>query len=113
MQVISYTAMPPLPRTGPTGKRIMRLVVDAFDLESLRDLTTQRRQHHLAVARFAAMYVMRRATDKSYPEIGRLLGNRDHGTIIYGERRAEFLMASNEAFRQRVVRVFRALEADE
>ncbi len=41
---------------------------------------------HMVYARQEAMYLARALTCRSYPEIGRLFGKRDHTTILHGVR---------------------------
>jgi hypothetical protein len=70
-----------------TGKRItgrmILLHVMAKRGVGMGDLTGKYRNRDLAIARHEAMYLMRVHTDKSYPEIGKLL-NRDHTTVLAG-----------------------------
>lgn len=55
------------------------------------------RYDRLPMARQAVMVALRRA-GLSYPRIGRLLGSRDHTTVVYGLRRAKSLMRTSGAF---------------
>jgi chromosomal replication initiator protein len=59
------------------------------------------RKWHIAYARFAAFRFMREETKLSYPQIGRLLGHRDHSTVIHGIERAQALLATNADFAAR------------
>lgn len=65
---------------------------------TLHALLSQRRSRHLAHARQAAMWLARQATQRSYAEIGRLFGNRDHTTVIHGIRAVEARMARDPEF---------------
>ena len=51
------------------------------------DLHTSRKTRTIALARGIAMYLARKHTDMSFPEIGRFLGNKNHSTVILAERR--------------------------
>jgi chromosomal replication initiator protein len=51
------------------------------------DLHTSRKSRTIALARGIAMYLARRHTDMSFPEIGRFMGNKNHSTVILAERR--------------------------
>ena len=51
------------------------------------------RPQTLARVRAVAAYVLRHATAMSYPEIGAMLGGRDHSTMIYACRRVEKALA--------------------
>lgn len=70
------------------GQRIARSVAKAHGV-SYREMLSQRRQKHLVHARQHAMWELRKHTSLSMPAIGRLLGGRDHTTILYGLRAYE------------------------
>lgn len=60
---------------------------------SLLRLQSQSRARRLAHARFIAIYAIRElCPHMSYPMIGRLLGGRDHTSVIYAAKRAEALL---------------------
>jgi chromosomal replication initiator protein len=48
------------------------------------------------------MYLSRKLTTRSLPEIGRRFGGRDHTTVLHACRRVEALCAEDSAFRQEV-----------
>jgi len=45
------------------------------------------------------MYLARKHTDMSFPEIGRFLGNKDHSTVFQACRRIDRLLSANSAVR--------------
>jgi chromosomal replication initiator protein len=51
------------------------------------DLHTSRKTRTIALARGIAMYLARKHTDMSYPEIGRFMGNKNHTTVLLANRR--------------------------
>ena len=51
------------------------------------------RRRPLVEARQIAMYVTRGMTDLSFPEIGRVYGNRDHTTVMHAVRKIESRMS--------------------
>lgn len=51
-----------------------------------RDLIGARQTRDVCAARQEFCYLARTQADKSYPQIGRFLGNRDHTTIIHAVR---------------------------
>lgn len=53
------------------------------------DLTGRGRARHIAEARQAAAYVLRQRTPLSLVEIGKLLGGRDHTTMLHAVGAAE------------------------
>lgn len=62
---------------------IMQVVADHYNLTTL-DLVSQKRSKDIAYPRQIAMYLCRTMTDTSYQEIGRLIGGRDHSTVLHG-----------------------------
>ena len=56
------------------------------------DIISQNRQRAIARPRQMAMYLCKKLTQRSLPEIGRKFGDRDHTTILYGVRKIEELM---------------------
>ncbi|MDE1917641.1 MAG: hypothetical protein KGJ57_18320 [Sphingomonadales bacterium] len=71
----------------------------------LLDLVSKRRQHPLVMARALAIWAMRLDTPRSYPAIGRVLGDRHHTSILSLHRKAEKLCAADPAFRRDCARV--------
>ncbi|MEK6799172.1 MAG: chromosomal replication initiator protein DnaA [Planctomycetota bacterium] len=51
------------------------------------DLHTSRKSRTIALARGIAMYLARKHTEMSFPEIGRFMGNKNHSTVILAARR--------------------------
>jgi chromosomal replication initiation ATPase DnaA len=64
---------------------------------SFADLTSHKRDASLVRARHEAMWRLRQNTRLSYPQIGKILGDRDHSTIIHGIRRHEQRMKEGAA----------------
>jgi chromosomal replication initiator protein len=49
----------------------------------------------VARPRQAAMYLAKQLTTRSYPDIGRRFGGRDHTTVLHAVRKIEELKASD------------------
>lgn len=81
---------------------IIRIVAEHFGLAE-EDLTGRVRTKEIAGARQVAMYLLRQENELSLPNIGELLGGRDHSTIRYGVEKIENEMDEDEALRQDVV----------
>lgn len=60
------------------------------------DLHTSRKTRTIALARGIAMYLARKHTDMSFPEIGRFLGNKNHSTVILANRKIAGLLDQDE-----------------
>lgn len=54
---------------------------------AVETITGPRRLKSAANARHLAVYLLRRTSHLSYPEIGALLGGRDHSTIMHADRK--------------------------
>ncbi len=64
------------------------------------DLHTSRKARTIALARGIAMYLARKHTEMSFPEIGRSMGNKNHSTVILANRKIEGLLAADEWIRR-------------
>jgi chromosomal replication initiator protein len=83
-------------------------VVKLTDIESVvsiyfglspADLHTSRKTRTIALARGTAMYLARKHTQMSFPEIGRFMGNKNHSTVILACRRIGKLIDGDEPVR--------------
>lgn len=72
-------------------REVRNAVARAFGIEP-HGLVSQARRRPVARARQAAAWVLKQRWPKlSYPQIGKMLGGRDHSTIIHGYRLIETL----------------------
>jgi chromosomal replication initiator protein len=60
------------------------------------DLTSSRRTADIVRQRQVIMYLARVHTTRSFPEIGRKLGGRDHTTCLHGYRKIKKLVDNGE-----------------
>lgn len=81
----------------PSVSRAQRIVCEFFGLppEAMTDAGRARRE---ARPRQVAMYLSRKATKCSLPEIGRRFGGRDHTTVMHAVRQVEKLCAEDPDF---------------
>lgn len=66
-----------------------------FDIK-LADLKGQRKNKQLVWPRQLAMYLCRKHTSSSFPEIGQKFGSRDHTTVIYAVKKVEEALSKDE-----------------
>ncbi len=92
-----------------TIDEIQKLVSAHFELKPL-DLISARRARAVARPRQIAMYLAKRLTTRSLPEIGRKFGGRDHSTVIHAVRRIEELRDSDREIDGAVRVLMRQLE---
>lgn len=78
----------------PTGEEIIAVTAVAYGYTP-GDLQGPSRKQRLVKARHMAMFLCRRHTDLSLPRIGRLLGGRDHTTVIHGIAKTKERMRSD------------------
>ncbi len=74
---------------------IVDAVVEFFGV-SLTDLNSSKKDRTVSLARSFCMYLARRLTKMSFPEIGKTLGNKNHTTVIFACRRIEQAIENNQ-----------------
>lgn len=92
-----------------TIDEIQRAVSAHFEVKQL-DLISARRAVAIARPRQIAMYLAKRLTTRSLPEIGRKFGNRDHSTVIHAVKRIEDLRSKDVEIDGAVRALMRTLE---
>lgn len=78
---------PPRPKKI-TIESIQKTVSKYYGLE-VSELLSKKRNKQLVHPRQIAMYLCRRLTDASYPQIGEQFGGRDHTTVIHANEKVE------------------------
>lgn len=85
----------PIPHFScPRVSEIQHAICNRFGV-SLMELTSDRRPKYLVRPRQLGMYLARHLTQRSYPEIGRYFGGRDHTTVMYAVRKIDELRAQD------------------
>ena len=92
-----------------TVDRIQRAVCDEFRL-SLTDMVSKRRARAVARPRQVAMYLSKKMTKRSLPDIGRRFGGRDHTTVMHAVKRIDALRLEDAAFNTQIETVEAALK---
>ena len=80
------------PPSIPSITRIKMAVAEEYGVSAI-DLESDRRARAIAHPRQAAMWLCRRLTGRSLPEIGRHFGGRDHTTVMHACRAVERRLA--------------------
>ena len=93
-----------------TIEDIQKKVARHFDIR-VADMLSSRKQRAIARPRQVAMYLAKRLTSRSLPEIGRQFGGRDHTTVMHGVRRIEALTATDASLAEDVELLERMLES--
>lgn len=79
-----------------TASQVLTATAEYFDV-TIEDLRSKSRSRTLVNARQIAMYLLRELTEMSLPRIGQELGDRDHTTVMYADRKIRSLMAERRA----------------
>lgn len=75
------------------------------------EMRSARRARIVTRPRHVAMYLAKRLTQRSLPEIGRKFGNRDHTTVLNGVKRIEALCKTDPQLADDVERLASTLES--
>ena len=70
--------------------------VTAFFGITPADIHSSKKDRTVSMARSFSMYLARKHTDMSFPEIGRLMGNKNHATVILACRKIEDIIKNNK-----------------
>lgn len=69
-------------------EKIQKTVAEYFQIKQT-ELKSTKRLKNLVMPRQIAMYICRKMTDMSYPEIGAKFGGKDHSTIIHAIKKID------------------------
>ena len=92
-----------------TIESIQKEVASFFGLR-VQDLKSERKQKNIAVPRQITMYLARRYTGASYPEIGEKFGGKDHSTVIHAVKKIEKLLGNDPSLTKTVDSLSRKVE---
>ena len=84
-----------------TIEKIQNVTSNFYSL-NLEEMLSQRRSRPLARPRQVAMYMAKKLTTRSLPEIGRKFANRDHTTVIHAVKTIEKLSENNDEMRKNI-----------
>ena len=79
-----------------TPQVILEVVADHYNV-SPGDIIGGKRNAEIVTPRQIVMYLCREITDTSYKNIGILLGNRDHSTVISGDNKIREKLQKNDS----------------
>lgn len=82
----------------PDWRGILAAVARKFGLKP-EEIMSASRKPELVLARQITMYLCRRHLGLSYPELGRLLGGKDHSTVIHAIKKIEVLADTDKNMR--------------
>jgi chromosomal replication initiator protein len=80
---------------------IQKVVAGHYNV-SKHDLLSARRTRAIVRPRQIAMYLAKTMTPRSFPEIGKRFGGRDHTTVLHAVRKVEELAAADTVLAQEI-----------
>lgn len=69
---------------------------------SMEDIISKKRNAELVEPRQIAMYLCRYMTDTSLADIGKILGKKDHTTVLHGVDKIEKLIKEDDAIKEKI-----------
>ena len=87
-----------------TVDKIQNVVSNYFNI-ALSEMLSQRRSRPLARPRQIAMYLAKKMTTRSLPEIGRRFANRDHTTVIHAVKTITRLSEQDEEMKKNISQI--------
>jgi chromosomal replication initiator protein len=88
-----------LPEEGrkPSANEIIKVVARHYDLK-ISEIKSRNNARQVVVPRQVAMYLCKRLTDLSYPEIGKQFNDKHHSTVMYSVDKVQQLRESDPDF---------------
>jgi chromosomal replication initiator protein len=83
---------------------IVRKVADSFGVR-IDEMLGRDRSRQVALPRQIAMYLMRQEANISLPQIGEVLGGRDHTTVMYGCDKVADMLERDDRLRRQVIEI--------
>ena len=101
-------------QASPDGSRIkiddiLKIVGRHFNV-GRTDLLSPRRARSVVVPRQIGMYLAKKMTARSLPEIGRRFGGRDHSTVLHAVRKIEDQIKTDDKLAREVALLIRLVE---
>ncbi|HUS60039.1 MAG TPA: chromosomal replication initiator protein DnaA [Nevskiaceae bacterium] len=100
--LLGQTGQNTIPHRLVRPKEVLRTVASFYNLK-VSDLTGPRRLKPIVAPRQILMYLLRTELKVPLMEIGRLLGDRDHTTIMYGVEKITNNLSTSEKLRVEIV----------
>ena len=92
-----------------TPEYILKCVSEEFGVK-LSDIKSRKRTKNVLVPRQVAMYLLRKFTALSFPEIGEFFGGMDHTSVIHSVKKIENMLKTDPSLRKKVENLERKIE---
>ncbi len=90
----------------------IQLQVSKFYNLEFHELCSKNRSRYISKPRQIAMFLSKKMTDCSYPEIGKLFGGKDHATVIHGVNKIKVLSETDRTIKQDLDKIIFSLKSD-
>lgn len=84
-----------------SSSQVIKVVCDFFSLDR-KDLLGKSRKQELIAPRHITIYLIRKNSNESFPLIGKIMGGKDHSTILHSFRKIENDLLSDESLKRDV-----------
>ncbi len=91
-----------------TPEDILKIVSKFFNVKVF-DLKSRKKNNSIVLPRQVAMYVMRKKTALSLPEIGHFFSGKDHSTVIYSIKKIKALIIKDKKIKECVDSILKKL----
>ena len=83
---------------------ILKIITTRFDIK-ISELRSRKKSKNLVLPRQIAMYLSRKLTSYSFPDIGMKIGGRDHSTVIYANNKVAKMIEKDGEIRKTVMEI--------
>jgi chromosomal replication initiator protein len=87
-----------------TVEQVLEAVASFYNV-AIDDLTGRSRNKEVVLPRQVAMFLLREETDASLPQIGDVLGGRDHTTVMYAHDKITEQIETDDNRRREVLAI--------
>ncbi|WP_242622783.1 chromosomal replication initiator protein DnaA [Lachnoclostridium sp. Marseille-P6806] len=94
--------------TVATPEMIVNTVCEHYGVRE-SDVTSRKRSSEYVVPRQVVMYILREHTDLTLDRIGKMLGNKDHTTVMHGADKIKEDLKGNEELKNNIELILRKL----
>ncbi len=108
LELVKRVVGPLVSERQVTIEDILGAVANQFGVK-VSDLKGSRKNREVSQPRQVAMFLARKLTRHSFPEIGRAFGGKDHSTVVKGVKKIETTLHENPELSSRVRLVERSL----
>lgn len=92
------------------AEQILKAVAQEFGCRVL-ELKSSIKARDITLPRHISMYLIRKYTEKSYPEIGTVIGGKDHATVMHGIRKIGKLLYEDPDVRHHIEKIEEKLKS--